>query len=212
MRCSPPAANTGATSSGVNSQDGDKIMTDAWKPFIRDRKITSSTWYSKDWGLFAYSFKNSADIVYSEYRSTRRDAFWFPAIYLYRQWMELGIKRVLSDICRFDKTFPTIPRKHNLPFLWTEVKTWLEREHIISSDDEFVASAERIFPIFDQIDPDGAAYRYPPLDLPHPDFINFSLDDFEKAIDQIETVFFGVFHRIEEYEESLIAEIRGAPP
>jgi hypothetical protein len=187
-------------------------MSAEWKPFNRERKITSSTWYSKDWGLFAYSFKKSADLVYAQYNSSRRDAYWFPAIYLYRQWMELGLKRLWADARRLDKTVPEVPRTHKLSDLWIPLKEWLDREHIVSSDDNFVTSAERIFSIFDEIDPDGTAYRYPPLRLPHPDILNFSLEDFDQAIDQIETVFLGVFHRMEEYEELQISIIRGTPP
>jgi hypothetical protein len=180
-------------------------MTYDWKSFTRSRKVTSPTWYSKDWGLFAYSFKKSADLVYSEYVRVHQDAYWYPAMYLYRQWMELCLKNIWSATQRFDKQMPNIPWKHELSPLWTTLKPWLERESVISSGDEFIASAERIFGIFDQIDPKGTAYRYPPLTLPHADIINFSLKDFEAAIDQIDTVFFGIFNLLNEYEEGRAA-------
>jgi hypothetical protein len=180
-------------------------MISRWNSFTRDRKVTSPTWYSKDWGLFAYSFKQSADLVYFEFKKSRRDAYWFPAIYLYRQWMELGLKKVWATIGRFDKALPKVPRRHKLAPLWNSVRPWLERETIIPIDDEFVRSAERIFVIFDQIDPYGTAYRYPPLEMPHPDIINFSLDDFEAAIDQIDTVFFALSNLLNDYEETLAA-------
>ena len=92
-------------------------------------------------------------------------------------------------------------------------KPWLIQEHLIKDGDhDFVSSAERIFAAFDQIDPNGTAYRYPPVGVPHFDLINFSLEDFEKAIDQIDTVFFALNNLLGEYEEFRTAMVRRTPP
>jgi hypothetical protein len=111
---------------------------------------------------------------------------------------------------RLDKTISEIPRTHRLSALWPTVRKWLELQKILSPQDAFVQSAERIFEILDAIDPDGTGYRYPPLEIPHADLINFALADFEAAIDQIETVFFGINNQLNEYEETQIAIFDGS--
>jgi hypothetical protein len=126
--------------------------------------------------------------------------------------MELGLKSLWSEIQRFDKSQPTVPRTHQLVKLWAGIKPWLVQKKLLASADEFVSSAERIFTIFDQLDPNGTAYRYPPGQLPHRDIINFSLEDFDKAIDQIDTVFFALRNSMNDYEEFQVALARGTPP
>jgi hypothetical protein len=161
------------------------------------------TWYTQDWGLFAYSFKKSANLVYSQYRSTRRDAFWFPAVYLYRQWIELGLKSIWFVTSQFDDGLGSVPQIHSLPKLWAPIRSWLDSKELIAVDDDFLPSAERLFAELDKVDPNGTAFRYPPTSIPHADLINFALSDFEAAIEQVDTLFFGLFRLLNEYEEYL---------
>jgi hypothetical protein len=178
-------------------------MESRWKKFSRDKLVDSRKWYFKDWGLFAYSFKQSADLVYAKYRETRREAFWFPAIFLYRQWIELALKSLWSAIERLDKSLGPTPHVHKLTKIWPPIKSWLIDRNFFSVDDKFVESAERIFAILDSIDPRATAFRYPPLELPHSDIINFSLDDFDRAVDEIDTVFFALRNMMNDYQDHL---------
>ncbi len=182
-----------------NWDDGIEVL----KWIIESRKCDKGTaslifwasepdWYFENWGQFAHSFKKSADLVYAEYARTRHDAYWLPAIYLYRQWIELSLKRLWSEIEGQDESFSKPPRVHSLVGLWLPLREWLVRNGIFSDVDRFVSSAERILSDLDAVDPNGTAFRYPQSSVPHPDVQNFSLDDFESALDQIDTLFFGV--------------------
>jgi len=174
-----------------------------WKSFTRQRKVTNQTWYSEDWGLYAYSFKKSADLVYAEYKKSRRDAYWFPAVYLYRQWIELGLKSLWVEVNSLDGSVGSVPQIHGLSDLWNPIRNWLGSRELISNDDDFLANAERIFVELEKVDPTGTAFRYPPTKIPHADLINFALEDFETAIDQVDTLFFGLFGLLSEYAEYL---------
>jgi hypothetical protein len=179
-------------------------MKPDWKKFTRDRLVASPNWYFGDWGLFAYSFKHSANLVYAEYKRTRREAFWFPAIFLYRQWLELALKSLWSEIKKFDKSFGAVPRTHLYSKLWPPIRKWTLKKEFVSENDEMFLRAERIFSFIDEIDPSATAFRYPPMKLPHRDLINFSLEDFEQAIDEIDTVFFALRAMIDRYEDMLV--------
>jgi len=181
-----------------------------WKSFTRQRKITSQTWYSHAWGLYAYSFKKSADLVYAEYKKSHHDPYWFPAVYLYRQWIELALKSLWVEVNNLDDTIGSVPQIHGLSDLWNPIRSWLDSHELISIDDDFLPNAERIFVELEKIDPAGTAFRYPPTKIPHADLINFSLEDFETAIDQVDTLFFGLFRLLDEYAEYLTSMNSGA--
>jgi hypothetical protein len=116
-----------------------------------------------------------------------------------------GSEESLGHVHRLDKSIPEVPRGHKLSEKWLGLRPWFESAGFFQSDDDFVVNAERVFVEFDRIDPQGTAFRYPPLKLPHHDLINFSLEDFEQAIDQIDTVFFALFNMMNDYEENLAA-------
>lgn len=183
-------------------------MAPNWDDFTRARQITRSHWYFKDWGLFAYSFKQTADLSYKEYKETRRDGFWFPSMFLYRQWIELGLKSVWQESVRLGSKLGSVPKIHDLEILWNSLKPWLSETKIVEPDDEFVKSAERAFSILNKLDPDSTAFRYPPTALPHPDILNISLDDFELAIDEVDTIFVGLSAMFGEYEDFISANGR----
>jgi hypothetical protein len=178
-----------------------------WKKFVRDRRVMSPTWYSRDWGVFAYSFKNAADLVYANYKKTRRDAFWFPAIYLYRQWVELSLKSLWYEVSKFDSSVGSVPRTHQLLTLWAPIRKWFNEAGLIAADDDFIPSTERFFSVLDEIDPQGTAFRYPPNEVPHRDIVNFSLDDFETAVEHVDTMLFGLTRLLDEYEEFLVSTL-----
>jgi hypothetical protein len=173
----------------------------SWSDFTRGRKITKPHWYFEAWGLFAYSFKQSADLVYAEFKETRRDIYSFPSIYLYRQWMELGLKSAWRETVRLGSSLGPVPKTHDLPKLWAGIRPWLVQSTIVSAEDQYLQSAERAFSVLNALDPDGTAFRYPPIQLPHRDIINISLDDFERAIDEVDTIFFGLSAMFEQYED-----------
>lgn len=180
-------------------------MAPTWDDFARARQVTKPNWYFGDWGLFAYSFKQTADLAYQQFKETRRDMYWFPAMFLYRQWVELGLKSVWQESVRLGSGLGVVPKTHNLELLWSSLKPWLVEATIVPSEDEFVKSAERAFVILNNLDPDSTAFRYPPTKLPHSDILNVSLEDFERAIDEVDTVFVGLNAMFGEYEDYLSA-------
>jgi hypothetical protein len=120
---------------------------------------------------------------------------------LYRQWIELGLKSIWQQSVRLGAPFGSVPKAHDLIKLWSRERPWFVENGFFSSNDEFVESAERIFSILNNLDPDGTAFRYPPTELPHSDILNLSLDDFERAIDEVDTIFIGLGAMLDQYGE-----------
>lgn len=187
-------------------------MAEDWKSFKASRRVTKETWYFREWGLFAYSFKKSADTIYEKFKKERSDVYWFPALFLYRQWIELALKSLWNEIQSLDGSLGDVPRIHNLSEIWKRIRAWFDARGIIAPDDDHTPSAERVFSELDAIDPDSTAFRYPPTKLPHPDIINIRLDEFEKALDQVDSMFIGFFQLMDEYRDYLqitMQEMRG---
>jgi hypothetical protein len=84
------------------------------------------------------------------------DLIIFPMVFLYRQYLELSLKRLLREGSRvFDKQF-VLPKHHRIDTLWSQCKSLIGP----GVKDEDVVALEACINEFSTIDPSSMAFRY----------------------------------------------------
>lgn len=169
-----------ATSELKWPEKGDKLFTsgdDWWHN-------ASLNYSSDDWGAYISGYKRSGDIL-TEYilnEKREQDILVFPIVFVYRQYLELRLKKLIID-CRnlFDEEL-IFPKVHDLVKLWSECKRLLEKFDEEVQEKDLDAVSESIEQ-FCHLDPNSEAFRYPinksgnrslPSDLEHINIRNLS--------------------------------------
>jgi hypothetical protein len=119
--------------------------------------------WTDGWHAYATGYKIAADLVaaHVETRGRGQDLVVYPAMFLYRQYLELAIKgltlilRRLADSC--DEGTPTT---HDIAKLWQRCRAMLSQIAEGDSEDE-LRHVDRLIGEFCQHDPKSQAFRYP---------------------------------------------------
>lgn len=125
--------------------------------------------YHPSWYVYAHAYRMGADRLVASAMQDRRDIDYlvFPIAFMYRQYLELGLKALILDAEELANTSSADPYGHRLDVLWNRCERALlnlenppslvERDVIGKSIDQFGT-----------IDASSVAFRYPVTKDGHP--------------------------------------------
>lgn len=115
-----------------------------------------------DWELYVIGYKRAADALVEQIKETHRDqdVLVFPIVFLYRQYLELRLKRLIRLGNELLDENPDFPKKHELDKLWNVCRPILAKLEPRVPQQDLEAIDEAITQ-FCAIDPTSEAFRYP---------------------------------------------------
>ena len=110
---------------------------------------------------YVWGYKEAADhlAVYAS-ESNKQDLFIYPMMFLYRHYLELRFKAIISRGKELIGENGSFPRTHKLLDLWSQSKIILGKiwKQGVAAEFELI---ENIVKDFEEIDPYAEAFRYP---------------------------------------------------
>ena len=188
---------------------GEFHMSD--KLFADDGHISDFAMYS--WGdlddrfhEYVRGYKKAADCVVAhalELNLGARDCLVAPIVFLYRQYIELRLKRIYllnSSVSEQDKKETIGKVNHSLSKMWDKVKDLLfqmiDGRGPNERATEIIETIERYVKEFDGFDPESIAFRYPiqkSLDFVHQGKSKeVNLRNLAEQMDNLDTLFWGI--------------------
>lgn len=120
--------------------------------------------YYETMGLYITGYKEGADHLVEKSKQSMFSAntLVYPIFFLYRQYIELSLKRIIQDKPLTEaKEKGNYPQIHTLIPLWNQVKKVvdeLNNEDYISKKE--ISQSEKTIKRFDEIDPNSFSFRY----------------------------------------------------
>jgi hypothetical protein len=118
------------------------------------------------WQLYADGYRMGAEVLATHAVETRSDldVLIYPIIFLYRQYLELRLKRLIQDAQHFLDRPVDFPKQHGLAALWAVLAPLLVE--IAAKTDQGIPNEETdtisaIITEFESMDPGSSAFRYP---------------------------------------------------
>ena len=127
-------------------------------------------WGPDTMSLYIEGYRKAADKLVDEAveSGTNQDILVFPISFLYRQYIELQLKQIISESNIFLDEGATFPQHHKINDLWKKAYSLMNRitkdhdntikDYITNKD---VQGIKKIITEFVKIDPDSFSFRYP---------------------------------------------------
>jgi HEPN domain-containing protein len=113
---------------------------------------------------YAYSFYEGAralaEAVWTEDRQIYLDAAIYPITFMYRHYVQLSLKSMISILRRLEKSRKDYPMTHNLAELWKEARELLT-EHYAPETIPGIEGMDSLIANFNEHDPHSVSFRYP---------------------------------------------------
>jgi hypothetical protein len=171
--------------------------------------------YSNDnWELYINGYKKAGDVLSDYINETQlhQDFLVFPIVFVYRQYIELHLKKLIIDIKKLQKIEYGYPKTHDLNIIWAECRGLIKKLEPKASTCDLEAIDESIQQ-FCVIDPSSESFRYPtkisgeyslPLDLRYINIRNLAevmenLSCFFDAVDTMVSVFIDYQQEMDSY-------------
>jgi HEPN domain-containing protein len=118
--------------------------------------------YDSCMSRYGEKYKTAADTLIdsSIYGDAYVDSIVYPAVFLYRQYLELTLKDIISTARQLENEGSGYPRTHKLRDLWIEAKRLISKHYEGDTPKELAYLASCIEE-FHKHDPDSFAFRYP---------------------------------------------------
>ncbi len=115
-----------------------------------------------DWELYIGGYKKAGDVLVNHIKETHRDQDFlvFPIVFVYRQYLELRLKKLIRDCKILSDEQPDFPKGHKLRELWIECRRLLEKLEPKAEQIDLEAVDEGIQQFCD-LDPNSKSFRYP---------------------------------------------------
>ena len=141
------------------------------KPFM----VEGDDWYNRaclndlgvdlSWYLYPDGYKHAADLLVEHLMSTNLnkrqiDSLVYPIVFLYRQYIELILKRLIRDGNKLLNISEKLPQGHKINNLWKNCRVILEKVWSNESGEELDV-IEACIKQFSVKDPTSTAFRYP---------------------------------------------------
>ena len=157
---------------------------------------------SDDWLKYITGYKDAADILvaYIDDHQRWQDILVYPVIFLYRQYLELAIKNLITQARRLQNNPTPFPKIHPIDELW-EICSGLLREISPGESDKERNQISRLIEEFSQVDPTSMASRYPEDQKGNPSLSpgirHINLRNMREVIDKISAILDGAEAQIE---------------
>ncbi len=160
-------------------------------------------WCHDGWGLYASGYKEAADLLvqHIEEHQVGQDALVYPALFLYRQYLELEIKDLIRQARRLKDISGDFPKHHHIADLWAVCHQLLSE---ISPGDsvEELKQISRLIGEFSEVDPTSMAFRYPEDKEEKPSLPGIShinLRNIREVVGKIAVILMGASAQVGEY-------------
>jgi len=118
--------------------------------------------FRADWYLYVEGYKRAAKVLVEQVKKNRSDLdiLVYPIVFLYRQYMELLLKSIISNGRKLLDQSGDFPKHHRLDKLWVEARMLLEEVYEGDPRKELDEIQDYINQFCGK-DPFGSAFRYP---------------------------------------------------
>jgi hypothetical protein len=119
-------------------------------------------WDSAKWGLYVRGYQQGADVLIERALndSSNLDLLVYPAMFLYRHYLELTIKLCAWEASRIHNRGARVPKGHDVRHLWSQLRQRLAQAVPDWPPDQ-LSQMSRLISEFAAIDPAAQAFRYP---------------------------------------------------
>ncbi|MGY2895498.1 hypothetical protein [Deinococcus sp. UYEF24] len=117
-----------------------------------------------DWRTYAEGYRQAAEIIVERMMNDvgLLDTLIYPAVFLYRQFVELSLKRLYREACKIENIKYELQPNHNLNFAWNRLRPVIEKISLESDSPlEDLDKCEKFIKEFSETDPGSFAFRYP---------------------------------------------------
>ncbi|HUU17525.1 MAG TPA: hypothetical protein VMW72_10270 [Sedimentisphaerales bacterium] len=118
--------------------------------------------FHADWYVYIEGYKRAAKVLVEQVKKNRSDldVLVYPIVFLYRQYMELLLKSIISNGRKLLDQSGEFPKHHRLDKLWVEARRILEEVYKGDPREELDEIQDYINQFCGK-DPIGSAFRYP---------------------------------------------------
>jgi hypothetical protein len=160
-------------------------------------------WASDKWYIYSDGYKEAGDMIVNGILEGKRsqDVLVYPVIFLYRQYLELAMKGLLTKIYKLQDICDKIPTTHALDILWDKCRSHIQTIIPDDSSKELI-DISRLIAEFMVVDPKSMAFRYPEDKNGSKHLSNIrliNLRNIKEVIEGISTILFGADAIISEY-------------
>lgn len=157
---------------------GDRLFRNDLKDWPNNAVLN---WGTRKLPFYAEGYRVAAKAAISECEKDRttNDILVYPIVFLYRQYIELRLKEILSVLRYCNGETCDFPNIHVLNTIWLQVKEQYQELGESANSEDF-QNGNRLILEFDQIDDQSMAFRYPvdtkgkdTLSLSHMNIRNF---------------------------------------
>jgi len=158
---------------------------------------------SEKLGIIAEGYKTAGDLIVDYVKKYRieQDALVYPMVFLYRHYIELVLKDIISIAKKYFNEKVEYPEEHDLSLLWHTAKKYLLQISELDNKKD-INAVEKIINEFSIQDPGSFSFRYSKDKKGNEMLSNLSnvnLRQIADVIDALHSYFFGV--------QSILAEL-----
>ncbi|MDY0340557.1 MAG: hypothetical protein RBS17_05030 [Coriobacteriia bacterium] len=119
-------------------------------------------WDSEKWGLYIRGYQQGADVLIEQALgdTSSLDLLVYPAMFLYRHYLELTLKLCAWEASRVRGPGARVPKGHDVRHLWGQLCQRLA-EAIPDWPPDQLSEMSRLIGEFATIDPGAQGFRYP---------------------------------------------------
>ncbi|MCP5195925.1 MAG: hypothetical protein H6974_03900 [Gammaproteobacteria bacterium] len=141
-------------------------------------------------------YKRAADALVTQVNETGidQDFLVYPIVFLYRQHIELLLKRIINNSRQLLNNESGYPKNHKIDNLWHLVKD-LARQVWQEKDPEEFKLIDHIIKELSEADPESMSFRYPEDKngkKSNPDILHINLRYFGQTINEISSILDGI--------------------
>ena len=151
-----------------------------------------------NWNLYSEGYKRAATLLIEHIKNNHfdQDTLVYPIVFLYRHYIELGLKEIIKYGSQLLDMPEEFPKHHKMDGLWKQCRIILKQETLCTRiPEEQLNAVEECIQQLSEKDPESFAFRYPTdkngnpslSGLEHINLINFS-----EVMERIATFFDGV--------------------
>ncbi len=129
--------------------------------FTPNQSWRNNAYLEPEWGLYVLGYREAADSIVENAEELGVDLLVYPVMFLYRHYLEIGLKHDLVVLRRYFGEPLNLPPHHQLDKVWKEVRSLMEREWNTARHIEYYDAIEERIKEFQKIDEGSYAFRYP---------------------------------------------------